>query len=173
MELPREQKLAINGIIKRINAALIESIKPRELEPVAQFAIDIIVKRTRLGYGVSRNYGFKDKLKGLSKNYVKYRGRVSLADLTTPRKSNLTLTGQMLNSMKVISAVPGKVEIGPTGTRRKRGNEEKTPTNAAVAAYQEEQGRTFNRMSIYEIQQLLRFYRRTFGDLLGKKKLLG
>lgn len=172
MELPREQKLALNGIIKRINAAVTESIKPRELEPVGRFAVDIIVKRTRLGYGVSRNYGFKEQLKRLSKSYVKYRGRVSLGELTTPKKSNLTLTGQMLRSMAVISAVPGKVEIGPTGNRRKRGNEEKTPTNAAVAAYQEDQGRTFNRMSIYEIQQVLRFYRRSFGDLLNKKHLL-
>jgi hypothetical protein len=173
MAITNQQRTALNGVIKRINAALVESIKPRELEPVGRFAIDIIVKRTRLGYGVSRNYGFKESLRKLSSKYIKRRQRISLGELTTPKKSNLTLTGQMLRSMDIISAVPGKVVIGPTGNRQPIGNEKRIPTNAEVASYQEQQGRVFNRVSTYEFQQIVRFYRRTFGDLLGKKKLLG
>jgi len=174
MSLTREQKTSLDKIFKRINSALSEAVKPPELEPTARFAIEVIVKRTRLGYSVRHQFGEKGPLKKLSLRYVKKRTMFEDLDaLTTPKRSNLTLTGQMLKSMDIIRSENGKIRIGPTGTRRKLGNEKNTPTNAQVAAYQEGQGRTFNRVSYLEYKQILRFYRRTFGDLLGKKKLLG
>lgn len=172
MALTNQQKTNISKIFKKINSALVDAIKPRELEPVARFAIDIIVKRTRLGYGVSAQFGAKSPLKKLSTRYVERRRRFGLDNLTAPKKSNLTLTGQMLQSMDIIKAQPGTVVIGPTGNRTPIGNEKKVTTNAAVAFYQEKQGRVFNRVSLLEYQQILRFYRRTFGDLLNKKHLL-
>lgn len=169
MAIAREQQTAIDKIFSRIAAALGEAVKPRELDPVARFAIDVIVKRTRLGYGVPRQFAGKEKLKRLtSAAYKKYRSRYRGLDaLTSPNMSNLTLTGQMLRSMDIITSKPGSVIIGPTGKR-----DTGKANNAQVAAYQEKQGRTFNRVSALEYRQILRFYRRTFGDLLGKKKLL-
>ena len=168
MPLDKEQKTAINSIFKRISDAISEAVKPKSIDPTARFTIDIVVKRTRLGYGVSKQFGQKEKLKKLSKKYIQKRETFrGLDSLTRPRTSNLTLTGQMLKSMDVIRAPGGGVAIGPTGNRT-----DSKSNNAQIAGYQEKQGRTFNRVSYLEFNQILRFYRRTFGDLLGKKKLL-
>ena len=168
MSLSREQQTSLNGIFKRIKDALNEAVRPQNLKPTAQFAIDVIVKRTRLGYGVNRQFGQKEKLKKLSSRYIKFRNTFGkLDELTGPKRSNLTLTGQMLKSMAVLNAETGSVSIGPTGSRY-----DSKATNAQIATYQEKQGRIFNRVSYLEHQQILRFYRRTFGDLLNKKHLL-
>lgn len=163
-----KQKTAITNIFKRLNDALDEAVKPKELTPVAEYTIDLIVKRTRLGYGVDRQFGNKQKLKGLSAPYIARRKKFkNLFVLTRPGTSNLTLTGQMLTSMGIVSAINGKIFIGPTGSRT-----DSSKSNATIAAYQEEQGRIFNRVSALEYQQVLRFYRRSFGDLLKRKRLL-
>lgn len=164
MSLTREQKTSLDKIFKRIKSALSEAVKRPEMEPTARFAIEVIVKRTRLGSGVRHQFGEKGPLKKLSLRYVKQRTMFSDLDaLTTPKRSNLTLTGQMLKSMDIIRSENGKITIGPTGSRY-----DSKSSNAQIAAFQERQGRTFNRVSYLEYKQILRFYRRTFGDLLGK-----
>lgn len=161
-------KTQLDAIFKRINDSIGEAAKASTLEPLASFAIETIALRTRLGYGVNKQFGEKENLKGLTSKYVLQRKRSRfLSDLTAPKKSNLTFTGQLINSLAIISSKDGKVVIGPTG-RRKEGN----VTNAEVASYQADQGRVFNKLSEAEYLQLLRFYRRTFGDLLRKKKLI-
>ena len=168
MAVTPSQKTSLNKFFKNLNAVLTEAITPKEVLPTAEYAISLIVKRTRLGYGVNVQFGSKQKLKKLSDGYIKRRARAkNLFELTSPKTSNLTMTGQMLESMRVLDRVNGKVSIGPTGAR---GN--KQPSNAKVAAYQEKQGRIFNRVSQLEYQQVLRFYRRSFGDLLRRKRLL-
>lgn len=161
-------QIALKGIVKKLKNILGDSAKPNELIPLSRFVIDIIVKRTRLGYGVNKNFGTKQRLKPLSTKYKDYRARFpNLSASTSPGKSNLTLTGQMLESMQAYRIQNGKVVIGPTGSRKGS-----FLTNLKVADYQEEQGRTFNRLSGLEFQQVLRFYRKRFGDLLKKKNLI-
>lgn len=159
---------SLKNVMKKIKDATNSAVTAEQLIPVGEFAVGIIVKRTRLGYGVDTQFGAKKALKALSNPYKEFRkGFSGLDNRTTPSKSNLTLTGQLLDSVKLIRAQNGRVVFGPTGVRRGG-----TLTNLRVAAYQEGQGRRFNRISDLEYKQTLRFYRRQFGDLLRRKRLI-
>ncbi len=177
----------IGFIFNRIKTFLQKDIQKDSLKPIAQFTLNLIVKRTRLGYGVTKLYGSKQKLKPLSPNYIDYRKKLAgekrreqrqgtislgtktirLSDFTRATRSNLTLTGQMLESMSILSISRGSIKIGPTGQRKEGG-----PSNAQVAEFQADQGRVFNKVSELEYKQILRQYRRTFGDLAKKKKII-
>lgn len=159
------------NLVKKLEKTVAESIKKTALIDVGVFARDLIVKRTRLGYGVEKDFDSKQKLAKLSSKYVKRRKMFNgLSAYTTPNKSNLTLTGQMLDS--IISVTKDKIiEIKPSG-RRDDGKR-----NADIARYAEEGGRgrpkrIFMRISQLEFKQIVRFYRKTFGDLLRKRKVL-
>lgn len=161
---------ALKNIFNRINKALKEAVSNKEMNELATFSLSLIVKRTRLGYGVNKQFGSKKKLKPLSEKYKNFRRKFAgLAESTTASKSNLTLTGQMLESMDVIKAKDGQIVLAPTGTRSGVGRRLK---NVTVAEYQADQGRIFNRLSQLEYNQVLRYYRKSFGDLLDKQRLL-
>ena len=161
---------AINDLskfIKKIEKAVGEALKPVALKRVGVFTTELVVKRTRLGYGVSENYRPKVKLKALSKKYIEARkSRLKLDTTTRPTKSNLTLTGQMLRSMS-FEISNGLIVIKPTGTRS-----DSRYTNEQIAEFNADKGRVFNRISKAEFNQVKRFYRKTFGDLLRLKGLL-
>ena len=123
------------NIVKKLEKTVAESIKKAALVDVGVFARDLIVKRTRLGYGVEKDLGSKKRLAKLSPNYVKRRKMFEgLSENTRPSRSNLTLTGQMLDSI-ISTAKTGIIEIKPTG-RRDDGKR-----NVDIARYQEEGGR--------------------------------
>jgi hypothetical protein len=159
------------NIVKKLEKTVAESIKKAALVDVGVFARDLIVKRTRLGYGVEKDLGSKKRLAKLSPNYIKRRKMFeSLSENTRPSRSNLTLTGQMLDSI-ISTAKTGIIEIKPTG-RRDDGKR-----NADIAQYNEDGGRgspkrIFMRISQLEFKQIVRFYRKTFGDLLRKSKVI-
>jgi len=155
-------------IMDRIRKATEDAGKASVMKATGDFTVGLIVKRTRLGYGVAKDFGSKASLKKLSEPYKESRKKFKgLSPTTTAGKSNLTRTGQMLQSVKTLRTQNGRVAIGPSGTRRGS-----SLTNAEVAGYQEDQGRPFNRVSELEYKQVLRFYRRQFGDLLKKRKLI-
>lgn len=180
MAVAKNSKKSIRDIFKRIESALEIAVKPATLRPLAQFTIDIVVKRTRLGYGVDRQFGVKKKLKPLSDKYIEHRERlkrslrgrsgsrsITLSEFTSPSKSNLTLSGQMLASMRILKEEHQRITIGPSGKRT-----DTNRTNQQIANYQADQGRVFNRVSQLEFNQIIREFRRTFGDLLNKKNLI-
>jgi len=149
------------NIRKRFDRVIADSI-----EPMGREAIRLLVVRTRLGYGVSRQEGNRGKLKSLSPAYVQFRQRYrNLSPFTRPRRSNLTLTGQMLDSMQIIKASNRTVIIGPKGRRRDGEN------NEDIAKWVQKAGRPFLNISRTEQIQLIRFYRRTFGDLARNRRL--
>lgn len=158
--------VAFNSILKKIEKSVKESIAKSTLKDVAEFATNLIVKRTRLGYGVDQELGQKKKLKKLSPKYIKSRSMFDgLSDLTTPKRSNLTRTSQMLDSIR--GEVKGsKITIKPTG-RRLDGK-----LNSDIARYNEMKSRIFMNISSLEFKQTVRFYRKTFGDLLRKIKVI-
>lgn len=152
----------------KVEKAVKESISPNVMRILGDFALNLIVKRSRLGYGVEENFGPRFKFDKLSPNYIKSRKKFrGLSSTTSPSKSNITRTGQLLLSMRVTEAKEGKFRIEPTGDR-----ENEPLTNKRLAEILAKKNRTFNRLSQPEYQQLLRFYRRTFGDLLRKRNLL-
>jgi len=163
--------LAMKSIIKRLEDSVKESISRAALVNVGVFATELIVKRTRLGYGVDESLGKKAKLAPLSQKYIKSRKMFDgLSELTTPKRSNLTRTSQMLYSIR--SVVKGNtVKIEPSGTR------DDGKRNKDIARYNQEGGRgrpkrIFMNLSSLEFKQTVRFYRKTFGDLLRKRNVI-
>lgn len=159
------------NIIKKLEKSVEQAISKAALKDVGVFARDLIVKRTRLGYGVDKDLSSKKRLAKLSPNYIKRRRMFDgLSSKTAPNRSNLTLTGQMLDS--IISETKDRtIIIRPTGTR------DDGKKNADIARYAEEGGRgrpkrIFLRISQLEFKQIVRFYRKTFGDLLRKRKVI-
>lgn len=160
-------RTAINRFFDHVNKARFDMQSVKEMQAVGGFALGLIIKRTRIGYGVSEFLADKERLKRLSPKYIKARQSFQgLDSTTTPAKSNLTRTGQMLRSTKVTRVTRSTATIEPTGTR------DDGLTNKEVAAFQEEQGRTYLNVSRLEQAQILRFYRKSFRDLLRKRKLL-
>lgn len=152
---------------KAIANSITEPKNSRQLAELGQIAVDLIVKRTRLGYGVAKNGGKRFKLAALSDAYVKQRKKDRLSKFARPKKSNLTKTGQMLESVKVLKVSRGVITVGPQGVRRDGiSNDDLAIWNA------KRKGRSFIYLSDNEFNQLRRAYRKMFGDLLRKKRLL-
>lgn len=157
----------LSKIVSRLKKTIDQAIKPAEMKPLGDFMLNLIYKRTKLGYAVARPLGTKKKFVPLSDTYKDFRRKYSgLSSTTSASKSNLTLTGQMLDSLSVKKASKGTITIGPTGKR-----------NIELAIIHAEGGlhlpkRIFNNLSLLEYQQTLRFYRTRFGDLLRKQRLI-
>jgi hypothetical protein len=122
---------------RAMQAAIKEVESPATMVEIGQAAVDRIVKRTRLGKGVSESGADPQALKPLSPSYKLFRagkiafftkgGRVipytpakkpELSSLTSVGKSNATFTGQMLDAMQVVRARVGAVVLGFRGVRR-------------------------------------------------------
>jgi hypothetical protein len=151
---------------KQMESVLKEIQKPQTMKEIGEFARDRIVKRTRLGKGVSDRGAEAQPLDPLKEDYRARRKRLKkdgrLSPKTTPSKSNLTATGQMLDSVTV-KASDGKALIQVTGTRKEGGS------NKDVAGYVSEK-RPFLNISKAELNGLNRFIRETFEKVLNKIK---
>ncbi len=93
-------KLNIEHLIKNV-------VTDSLLETLGERAVDLIRKRTRLGYGVTSDEKLgatQQKLDGLTASTKEKRARLAeqgrLSSETTPAKSNLTETGELLNSIR-------------------------------------------------------------------------
>jgi len=126
---------------------------PQAMEKLGEAASELIRKRTRLGYGVAEENGSKGKLKPLSEPYKKTRKRNKPTGPSTPAKSNLTYTGQMLDDLGPVQSSQGHVEIGF-----------KTDKSTKKAEWVTEGGRPFNNLSKSEIKQL----EQALSDEIGK-----
>lgn len=159
---------AINDLTKildKLSKTVQESIGRVAMQAVGDFTALLIVKRTRLGYGVSDNFGTKEKLAPLSSLYILARKKyLNIDGTSSAKKSNLTQTGQMLRSVKAQYKGKGIIFVEPTGTR------DDGLTNLEVAGFASDDPgkRPFNRVSKLEFEQILRYYRKTFGDLVKK-----
>ncbi|GEM_PF-2339785 len=164
----------LGAFTDKLRKAVGNSAKQAALKPLGEEAVRLIVTRTRLGYGVTDDGQERARLKPLSSRWIAQRKRLDeeaaiLSQFTTTARSNLTFTGQMLDSMQVIRIAQGQIVIGPKGYRTdplSRGL-----SNEQVANYVAAAGRKFNNLSRLEQAQLVRFYRRKFGDLLRNERL--
>ena len=91
--------------VSKFSSSLRDVVKKAEkaglLDQVGRYAIDLIVKRVRRGFGVKSPGGSEQKLKPLSKAYIKKRKKSALSAFTSPSKSNLTFTGTLLYSLRL------------------------------------------------------------------------
>lgn len=157
----------LKKVIKRMNGLFRGRNKQTQkklLKSMGLETIDIIVTRTRRGFGVKRTGGNRRKLKKLSPGYIKHRqrNRNLLSRFTSPGKSNLTFTGQMLESVKIIKANDSEFILGPSG-RRSDGKR-----NADVGRWVTEQGRPFMNLGRKEITDLQKFVREEMQNRIKK-----
>lgn len=152
----------IEELRKKINTAKMELLSTKTTQSVADYAADMVRVRTRLGYGVDG--GVKRGLDSLSDGYKKTRAKAKKAGTlyseTTPNRSNLTFTGQMLNSIYGIAYEAGRFLLTFKGDR-----------NQEVAGYAVEGGRPFFSFSRAEVQQVIGQYRKLVVQLFRKDKL--
>lgn len=125
------------GKLKKLEIALTRDIFSRRgMERLGDLGRDLIFKRTKSGFGVKNNS--RQKFKTLSASTILGRsGKISFrvigdnvvplpgpgksivtGSFGAPKRSNLTLTGQMLDSMTV-NAQSQKVEILIPNTKRR------------------------------------------------------
>lgn len=163
----KSNKEQMAEFVARLNSAVMEATGPEEMKKIGAFMVEKIAIRTRLGYGVNDNLAEKSKLKPLSKKYVEFRKSYPfLSDLTSAKKSNLTRTGSMIDSLRVKEIGKNSIRIGVTGFDRDG------VSNQKKAAIQEKMGRTFLRLSRPEVKQVRIFWVRQFSDLLKDKNLV-
>lgn len=145
------------GLPIQIRAALGENQFKRKL---GRLGIKIIQERTRAGFGFrSTSQTNLTRLKNLAPSTILRREFAVKAKpprklntrLTSPRKSNLTFTGRMLQSLKVQN-LPEGIRIEPTGTRA-----DGPATNAEITAFNAEKGRIYLQFSDREAIRLAEF----------------
>ena len=157
------------------------AIGVREMTALGEEATRILVRRTRLGQTSKRTYGVNQlgeikempqKLKAHRPSYTAFRSRYSdkLHSLTAVKRSNLTFSGQLLASIGVRKVSVGNAVIGADDSARKDIITGKPAgfTNEKLSKWVTEQGRPFLELSAKDDQKLVRFYRRTFGDLVRR-----
>lgn len=105
-----------NNIFTKVN----KSLDKTYMVKVGNILADDIARRTRLGFGVKKSGQLRQKLKPLTPKYKDFRkkNKRKLYSLTTPKKSNLTFTGQLLNSLKARSEGIGRVTVFFKGTHK-------------------------------------------------------
>jgi hypothetical protein len=150
-----------------LEKAFSEVRRPETMKRLGDIASEMIKLRAKLGYGVPGEGQERERLKPLadatreSKRAKARRG--DLSSNTSPTKSNLTDTGQMLESIKAFDVRVGSVKIGPTGSRRGS-----TLTNAEVAKFVTDQGRPFNILSKTEQKRINDTIRKEIREVLKR-----
>jgi len=151
----------LNAFNKKIQKALDELVSPKELNKIGNFEAGLIKRRSRLGYGVPKDLSAKEKFKELRPKTVAARKRKKLASETTPNKSNLTETGQLLNDL--VSKIEGRSTlIGHTKDRNKR-----------IGAFHQTGGgslpqRRYLGLALEDLKQIKAQMQDAFNDILNK-----
>jgi len=99
---------------------ILKSLNKNAMTRIGGILAEDIKRRTRLGFGVKKANQERTKLKKLSDKYVKFRkdNKGKLLNLTTPKRSNLTFSGQLLDSLTAQSDNPGKVTLRFLGVHK-------------------------------------------------------
>ena len=147
--------------------------KARQIEKTLQAAnFDYLIqeipeqiqRRTRLGTGVDPASKKNSKLDRLSELYEKrresFKKKGILASTTTPKKSNLTLTGQMLN------AIIGMKESATRFVFTFNPQRDDGKSNLDIARWVQENGRNFFRLSSSEVKQFERKIAKTINQAI-------
>ena len=182
--------LDIEAALKRAIAYLGD---PANMKRYGQMAADMIRTRTRLGYGVEKDGAERSRLKPLSDKTIEARKgniafftspstgkpigfepdeRPKLHEHTTPSRSNLTRSGQLLDSVQVTKVEQGRVRVGPAGDRYNDtplGRKAANLTNQEVAKFVTEGGRAFNHLSRIELKRIADQVKRDLRALLKRR----
>lgn len=96
--------MKVTDLILKLNSLFEDSFKKDALSAAATKAAELVKTRTRKGFGVANEGGPQKRLKPLSPKYIEKRKKLAargqLSPETSPARSNLTKTGDMLNDIK-------------------------------------------------------------------------
>lgn len=123
-------KQQMDAFTRALNKAMAKTVDRKSMIEYGKLVVDLVVARTRYkGQGVAENGGRARKLKSVSAKYAKRRQNMERhPDAANGRKSNLTLTGEMLDSLTVIKSRNKSVEVGwndKDEAAKARGNEDR------------------------------------------------
>lgn len=175
-------KIDLSKFKKKMAEVIEDFEKPSNMKDLGDFCAERIVKRTRLGKGVEEHGANPQSLKALSKSYKDARkGKIAfatspsghvypykpknppkLSNLTSPGRSNLTFTGQMLEAVKTVLSKRGYAKVSVDDSKREDGT-----TNKKIAGFVSEE-RPFLNLSAPEITALQRYIRQRIEDLLKR-----
>lgn len=153
-----------------ITAAVNDAIAPTQMKRIAGLAEDEIRVRTRLGKGVATPNGPQGAFAPLKPSTIESRKRAKirgdLSNESSPSKSNLTSTGEMLDSLRGTATGKGKAVVKPTGTR------DSGLTNEKLASFHERgtpkmRKRPFMNLSSLQVDRITDEVRR---DVLARVK---
>jgi len=155
--MARDNRSVFTRLRLRFDKARSRVFGASNLNKIARDTIKIIFVRTKTGKGVTKS-GNRYNLPGLTSNYKEQRRRYkrNLDSTTSPGKSNLTATGQLLKSMFTRSKF-GQIIIGIKDSRSKTlsGGLNRT-TNSEVLKHQEDQDRRFFDLTKTEKREIQR-----------------
>ena len=153
---------SISDVIKRLERTIGRSLTAREMRSAGVSLVSTIRKRTRDGYGVPKTFRKRKKLRALSARYIEFRRGFAGLDTTTtnPNKSNLTLTGEMLRTFKVITATDQTVTLGFSNQRA-----------ANKARWTQRAGRVWVNVSDEEAKGLADHFERKLSKALKAQRL--
>lgn len=164
--------VSVNKVRASLEKDLRDSLNESRMKKVGEFLIERIRIRTRLGYGVSGNMKPREKLKPLAETTKDIRKGFKkagkLSEFTTPGRSNLTFTGQMLDNLVVRVISMGKIVIDVTGTRKKLKKDD-LGTNKEVAQKVTDEGRPFMYLTDKDYKAVINFIRDGFKSILKKR----
>lgn len=149
----------VRSLLIQINRDL---VSPRLMRMLARQTRTIIFRRTKSGFGVNDDQSpraRKQRLRRLAPSTIRQRRRNGvLGSFGNPASSNLTDTGQMLDSIDFKIGKGEYTLLIPNSTRRKKGREKRVPTNAEVAEFVSEERPFFN-LTVPEQQILVKMVR--------------
>lgn len=151
----------------KINQVVDDSLSPSNMKKLAKEASRDMKKRTRRGIGVNENEGSELVLKPLKPITIELRRDLQLKgklrNETSPEKSNLTRTGQLVDS---IQGTAHKKGIGRIFLNSIRFNSKKN--NRQVASELSEGGRKFFNLSRKEVISIAKNYSLIFAKEFSK-----
>ena len=164
----RVKATGVKEFIDEANRAIAEITSQTIMDNLGRMARDIIFRRVKSGKGVADDQDTETTqttLLPLRPSYIKYRSKLAaLGSFASARKSNLTLTGQMLDSIEVEARRNGFTLKIPESLR-----EDGKDTNANVAKYVRDGGRPFFQLTVKEQTILFRELEKKLRAELSRK----
>lgn len=148
--------LQLKQIPRLINAGLLKVTDKRILKAIGIVALEMVRDRTRKGFGVKKEGGAAKRLNPLTSSTKATRRRLQkrgkLSENTSPTKSNLTSSGDMLDDLK-LKVGKTSVTISIDGKDRQK------------AERVQNQGREFMNLSKKEINKIVKIIQIEINDI--------
>lgn len=148
-----------------------EVCKPEQMMTLGRFVANMIRIRTKLGYGVKQENGAKEKLAPLKESTKAARQNKALRGDTTPGKSNLTESGQLLDSIQPMNPATNRVTILPSGGRHGGGISNEDLAKYMTDGAPNRAKREFMNLSEIEHKQIKKEVEKTFRAIVREKLL--